>query len=64
MIIEQIAKLISRLPPEGLAVLGKLVRTLLTSPDPLEATKRAAMAAASKAASDKIIAEGLRRRAR
>lgn len=62
--IADLVKLISRLPPEGLALIGKLIRSLLTSKDPMRAVKRATIAAASEAAAEKLIREGLRRSAR
>ena len=61
-IFDSIARLLSRLPPEGYAVLAKLINTLLTSSDPLEATKRAAIAAASAQASEEALKRALGRR--
>jgi hypothetical protein len=61
-VIGEVLRLVSKLPPEGLALVEKLVRALVSSPDPMRAVKRAAMAAASEAASEKIIREALRRK--
>lgn len=54
-IIGEVVKLISKLPPEGLALFGKLVKALLSSPDPMRAVKRAALAVASEKASDAVL---------
>lgn len=54
-IIAAVVQLISKLPPEGLAAFGKLVKALFTSRDPLRAVKRAAAAVASENASDEIL---------
>ncbi len=62
--IADFIKLISKLPPEGLALVGKLLRALLGAKDPLRAVKRAATAAASEEASERLIREGLRRTGR
>lgn len=61
-VIGDLVKLIAKLPPEGLALVGKLVKTLLTADDPMRAVKRAAAAAASEAASEKLIREAMKRR--
>lgn len=54
-LVGEVLKLVSKLPPEGLALVVKLVRALTSSPDPMRAVKRAAAAAASEKASDIII---------
>ena len=61
-LIGDVLKLVSKLPPEGLAVLGRLVKALLSSPDPMRAVKRAALAAASEQASDAAIRKALEKR--
>lgn len=48
--IDKVLALVSKLPPEGLALFVKLVNALLSSKDPLDAMKRATMAAAAKKA--------------
>lgn len=60
-ILSEVVKLISKLPPEGLAVLGRLVKSMLSSPDPMRAVKRAAAAVASEKASDEVIKRALKR---
>jgi hypothetical protein len=60
--LADLVKLIAKLPPEGLALVGKLLRALVSSPDPMRAVKRAAAAAASEAGSERIIREGLKRK--
>lgn len=49
-ILADIIKLISKLPPEGLALLSQLVRALYTSRDPEAALKRSIAATAAKKA--------------
>ena len=61
-LFDAIGRLLSRLPPEGYQILVKLVNALLTAKDPLEATKRAAMAAASEQASEAALRKLLGRR--
>jgi len=58
-ILEAVLKLVSKLPPEGLALLGKLINSLLNSDDPMRAVKRAALAAASEKASDAVLRKRL-----
>ena len=60
-LIGDVLKLVSKLPPEGLDLLSKLVKALLGSPDPLRAVKRAALAAASEKAADETIRRALKR---
>jgi hypothetical protein len=60
-LIGDVLKLVSKLPPEGLALVVKLIRALTSSPDPMRAVKRAAIAAASETASEKLIRAGLKR---
>ena len=59
--LDDILKLVSRLPPEALALLAKLVRTLLTSKDPESALRRAT-AAASEQGSEAALKKLLGRR--
>jgi len=47
-LLTDLMRLVAKLPPEGLALLGKLVKALLNSPDPLNAIKAATAAAAAK----------------
>jgi hypothetical protein len=63
-LISEVLKLVSKLPPEGLELVVKLVRALTSSDDPMRAVKRAAATAASEAASEKIIRESLKRKPR
>ena len=49
-LFEKVTQLVSKLPAEGLPLLVKLVNALLSSPQPLDAIKRATMAAAAKRA--------------
>ena len=58
-ILDAVLKLVSKLPPEGLAFLGKLINALINADDPLRAVKRAALAAASEKASDAVLRKRL-----
>lgn len=57
--IENLLKLVSRLPPDGLDVLGRLFSSLLSHDDPMRAVERAAAAVASEKTSDEVIRERL-----
>ena len=61
-LIGDLMKLVSRMPPEGLAILTKLVRALLDADDPMRAAKRAAVAAASAEATEQVIKRALKAR--
>jgi hypothetical protein len=63
-LIGQVLQLASKLPPEGLAALSKLISVLLTSEDPLRATKRAAAVIASEKAGDLAVRAVMKRRPR
>lgn len=61
-ILGDVVKLISKLPPEGLALLGKLVRALVGSPDPMRAVQRAAIAAGAEKATEEALKKALGRK--
>ena len=58
-ILEAVLKLVSKLPPEGLTLVVKLLNTLFNSDDPMRAVKRATIAAASEKASDAVLRKRL-----
>lgn len=58
--INDIIRLVSKLPPEGLALVGKLIRAILSSPDPMRAARRAATAAAASKASEEVLKRTLK----
>lgn len=51
-IVDDLLRTVSKLPPEGLAILGKIFQAIRGSKDPMRAAKRAAAAAASKEVSE------------
>ena len=54
-LINDLVRLVSRMPPEGLAILTSLIRNILDSDDPMRAAKRASAAAAASQASEQIL---------
>lgn len=61
-VLAQLVRLISRLPPEGLSAIARLLALLLRAQDPLAAVQRASVAAASSAASEAALRRALRPR--
>lgn len=57
-------KLISILPPGSLDALGKLIKALLSSKDPVAALSRATIAVVAKAGARKTIAAAVNARAK
>ena len=49
-LINDVLKLVSKLPPEGLELLSGLIKMILKSPDPLDSVKRAAAVTAVRKA--------------
>lgn len=51
-VVNDVLKLVSKLPPEGLSLLSKLIRDLLTAPpaEALERLRQSALAAGSRKA--------------
>ncbi len=61
-LLDDVLQLVSKLPPGALALLSKLMRTLLASKDPVSALRRATLAAASEQASEEALKKLLGRR--
>lgn len=59
--LDDILRLVSKLPPEALSLLARLVRSLLASKDPQAALRRAALAAASEEVSEAALRRMLRK---
>lgn len=60
--MSEVISLLSKLPPGTLAAVLDLLRAIVSSDDPKRTAKRAAIAAASRTASEAAIAEALRAR--
>ncbi|HLV64256.1 MAG TPA: hypothetical protein VKY73_00520 [Polyangiaceae bacterium] len=47
-VFSKVAQLVSRVPPEAVSLVGELVDAVIRSKDPVEALRRATMAATAK----------------
>jgi hypothetical protein len=62
--LQTLTQLLSRMPPEGLSAVDQLLKAVLNSKDPMRAARLAAIAAASKTATEAAIEAALKKLAK
>jgi hypothetical protein len=59
--VAAVAKLLDKVPPEAISALASVVKAVASSKNPVRAARLAALAAASKTATEAAIKEALRK---